>query len=116
MTVYRWVQRYEPKINKRMRLHLNLSGAPLRIDETYVKVGKAWKYLYRAVDKEGQTIGYMLGARRDISSAKRFFRKVERADHHCQPFTIGVDKHASYPEAFAMSVQEKDLPTNCKPR
>ena len=94
-TVFRWVQRYAPEINKRMRSHLKMSGASYRVDETYVKVGKAWKYLYRAVDKEGQTIEFMLSAKRDISAAKRFFKKVMRANHRRLPFSINVDKNAS---------------------
>ena len=49
-TVWRWAQRYAPEINKRMRPHLKMSGASYRLDETYVKVGKECKYLYRAVD------------------------------------------------------------------
>src|SRR5437016_3769060 len=114
--VFRWVQRYAPEINKRIRPHLKMSGTSYRIDETYIKVGKACKYLYRAVDKEGQTIEFMLSARRDVSAAKRFFRKVMRADHRRLPFTIGTDKHASYPEAFAASVREKVLPSDCKLR
>jgi len=106
-TVWRWVQRYAPEINKRMRPHLKMSGASYRLDETYVKVGTEWKYLYRAVDSMGCTIEFMLSARRDVSAAKRFFKKLMRADHRRLPFTIGTDKHASYPEAFAASVKEK---------
>lgn len=116
VTIFRWVQRYAPEINKRMRPHLKMSGASFRIDETYVKVGKTWKYLYRAVDKEGATIEFMLSAKRDVSAAKRFFKKLMRADHRRLPFTIGTDKHASYPEAFAASVKEKVLPFDCKLR
>lgn len=115
-TVFRWVQHYAPEINKRIRPHLKLAGASYRIDETYVKVGKAWKYLYRALDKDGQTIEFMLSAKRDISAAKRFFKKVMRADHRRLPFSISVDKHASYPEAFAASQEEKVLPPDCKLR
>jgi transposase-like protein len=115
-TVFRWVQRYAPEINKRIRPHLKMSGASFRVDETYVKVGKSWKYLYRAVDKEGATIEFMLSAKRDVSAAKRFFEKVMRADHRRLPFTIGTDKHASYPEAFAASTREKVLPRDCKLR
>jgi IS6 family transposase len=55
-TVFRWVQRYAPEINKRMRPHLKMSGTSFRLDETYIKVGKEWKYLYRAVDSAGDTI------------------------------------------------------------
>lgn len=87
-----------------------------RLDETYVKVDTEWKYLYRAIDSTGQTIEFMLSARRDVSAAKRFFKKMMRADHRRLPFTIGTDKHASYPEAFATSVREKVLPPDCKLR
>ncbi len=99
-----------------MRPHLKLAGASYRIDETYVKVGKQWKYLYRAVDKEGQTIEFLLSAKRDISAAKRFFKKMLRADHRRLPFSISVDKHASYPDAFSASQQEGILPLDCKLR
>jgi transposase-like protein len=116
VTIFRWVQRYAPEINKRMRPHLKLAGASYRIDETYVKVGKEWKYLYRAVDSAGNTIEFMLSAKRDVSAAKRFFKKMMRADHRRLPFTIGVDKNAAYPEAFAASVKEKVLPFDCKLR
>ena len=115
-TVFRWFQRYAPEINKRIRPYLKMSGASFRIDETCVKVGKVWKYLYRAVDKEGATIEFMLSAKRDVSAAKRFFKKMMRADHRRLPFIIGTDKHASYPEAFAASVVEKVLPFGCKLR
>jgi transposase-like protein len=90
-TIFRWVQRYAPEINRRIRPHLKLAGASYRIDETYIKVGKTCKYLSRAVDKEGNTIVFMLSAKPDVSSAKRFFRKMMRADHWRLPFTINVD-------------------------
>src|SRR3954471_9770057 len=115
-TVWRWVQRYAPEINKRIRPHLKLAGASYRLDETYIKVGKQWKYLYRALDKEGSTIEFMLSAKRDIAAAKRFFRKMMRADHRRLPFTISVDKNAAYPEAFTSSQNEKILPKDCKLR
>lgn len=108
--------RYAPEINKRMRPHLKMTGTSYRIDETYSKVGKSCKYLYRAVDKDGQTIEFMLSAKRDISAAKRFFKKMMRADHRRLPFTISVDKNAAYPDAFATSQAEKVLPLDCKLR
>ena len=74
-TVFRWVQRYAPDINKRLRQHLKMSGASYRVDETYIKIGKTCMYLYRAVDKEGNTIEFMLSAKRAVSAAKRFFKK-----------------------------------------
>jgi hypothetical protein len=75
-TVWRWVQRYAPEINKRMRPHLKMTGAFYRLDETYVKVGTEWKYLYRAVDSAGDTIKFMLSSRRNVSAAKRSRRGV----------------------------------------
>jgi transposase, IS6 family len=116
VTIFRWVQRYAPEINRRMRPHLKMSGTSYRLDETYVKVGKEWKYLYRAVDSAGQIIEFLLSAKRDVPAAKRFFKKLMRADHRRLPFTIGTDKHASYPEAFSASVKEKVLPSDCKLR
>jgi IS6 family transposase len=115
-TVFRWVQRYAPEINKRIRPYLRMSGASYRVDETYIKVGKTCKYLYRAIDKEGNTIEFMLSAKRDVAAAKRFFKKMMRAEHRRLPFSISVDKNAAYPEAFISSQKEKVLPHDCKLR
>jgi IS6 family transposase len=115
-TVFRWVQRYAPEFNKRIRQHLKMSGTSYRVDETYIKVGKTCKYLYRAVDKEGQTIEFMLSARRDVSAAKRFFKKMLRAEHRRLPFYISVDKNAAYPEAFSTSQVERVMPKDCELR
>jgi transposase, IS6 family len=68
------------------------------------------------VDKEGNTIEFMLSAKRDVSAAKRFFRKMMRADHRRLPFSISVDKNAAYPEAFTSSQEESVLPLNCQLR
>jgi transposase-like protein len=114
--VFRWVQRYAPEINKRIRQHLKMSGTSYRVDETYIKVGKSCKYLYRAVDKEGNTIEFMLSAKRDVSAAKRFFKKMMRAEHRRLPFSISVDKNAAYPEAFSTSQVEKLVPKDCELR
>jgi len=115
-TVFHWVQCYAPEINKRIRPHLKMSGASFRVDETYIKVGKTCKYLYRAVDKEGDTIEFMLSAKREVAAAKRFFKKMMRAEHRRLPFSISVDKNAAYPEAFSSSQVDKTLPPNCKLR
>ena len=115
-TVFRWVQRYAPEINKRIRQHLKMSGTSYREDETYIKVGNTCKYLYRAVDKEGQTIEFLLSAKRDIAAAKRFFRKMMRSDHRRLPFSISVDKNAAYPEAFTSLQAENILPSDCQLR
>jgi IS6 family transposase len=115
-TVFRRVQRYAPEINQRIRPHLKMSGTSYRVNETYIKVGKTYKYLYRAVDKEGQTIEFMLGAKRDVSAAKRFFKKLMRAEHRRRPCSISVDKKAAYPHAFTSSGDEKVIPHDCQLR
>jgi len=115
-TIFRWVQRYAPEIKKRIRQHLKMSGTSFRVDETYIKVGKSCKYLYRAVHKEGHTIEFMLSAKRDVSAAKRFFKKMMRADHRRLPFSISVDKNAAYPEAFSTSQEERVVPEDCQLR
>ena len=68
---------------KRTRPHLRMSNGSWRVDETYVRVKGRWTYLYRAVDSRGQTIDFLLAARRDTAAAKRFFRKAI-AQPHCR--------------------------------
>ena len=77
-----------------------MSGTSYRVDVTYIKVGKTCKYLYRAVDKEGNTVEFMLSAKRDVTAAKRFFKKIMRAEHRRLPLSISVDKNAAYPDAI----------------
>jgi transposase-like protein len=93
-----------------------MSGTSYRVDETYIKIGKTCKYLYRAVDKQGQTIEFMLSSKRDVSAAKRFFRKMMRAEQRRLPFSISVDKNTAYREAFTSSQEEKVLPQDCSLR
>jgi len=64
-TIYRWVQRYAPELDKRCRPHLKATTDSYRVDETYIKVKKEWKYLYRAVDSDGRTTDFMLSPKRD---------------------------------------------------
>lgn len=98
-TVYRWVQRYAPELEKRCRPQLKPTNDSWRVDETYIKVKGKWKYLYRAVDSSGNTIDFMLSAKRDKQAAKRFFRKALKAVHNSSPRVINVDKNAAYPPA-----------------
>lgn len=76
------------------------------MDETYIKVRGVWKYLYRAVDSEGNTLDFMLSAKRDGKAAAQFFRKVLKAQHTGSPRVINVDKNAAYP--VAMEALQKD--------
>src|SRR5438067_5786030 len=72
-TIYRWVQRYAPELDKRCRPHLKACNDSWKVDETYIKIKKTWMYLYRAVDSEGNTLEFLLSATRDAEAAKRFF-------------------------------------------
>src|SRR5437667_3193140 len=75
-TIYRWVQRYAPELDKRCRPHLKAYNDSWRVDETYIKIKKVWMYLYRAVDSEGNTLEFLLSPTRDAEAAKRFFLKA----------------------------------------
>ncbi len=72
----RWVQRYVPEFEKRWQRYARSVGTSWRVDETYIKVKGRWVYLYRGVDKEGQTIDFFLSERRDMAAAKRFLRQA----------------------------------------
>ena len=98
-TIYRWVQRYAPELEKRCRPHLRSTNDSYRVDETYVKIKGKWSYLYRAIDSTGQTIDFMLSAKRDARAAKRFFRKMLRLPQHSSPRVINVDQNKAYPPA-----------------
>src|SRR4028119_705403 len=95
-TVYRWVQTYAPELDKRCRSHLRPTNDSWRVDETYIEVKGEWKYLYRAVDSQGNTLDFMLSAKRDAPAAERFFRKALKAEHNQTPRVINVDKNAAY--------------------
>jgi transposase, IS6 family len=108
-TIYRWVQAFAPELEKRIRPHLRPTNDSYRVDETYVKIKGEWKYLYRAVDSTGQTIDFMLSAKRDARAAKRFFRKMLKAASHSSPRVINVDKNPAYPPAFEQLKEEETL-------
>jgi transposase, IS6 family len=112
-TIFRWVQRYAPELDKRCRPHLKITNDSYRVDETYIKIKKQWYYLYRAVDSTGATLDFMLSPTRDADAAERFFRKVLQASHVLAPRVITVDKHAAYPPAFDVLQQDSTLPETC---
>jgi transposase-like protein len=68
-TILRWVQRYVPIFEKRWLAYALPVGDSWRVDETYIKVRGQWVYLYRAVDKEGCTVDFLLSRRRDMAAA-----------------------------------------------
>ncbi len=112
-TIYRWVQRYAPELEKRCRPHLNTTNDSWRVDETYVKVKTTWMYLYRAVDSQGNTLEFLLKATRDAEAAKGFFSKTLAAPHTTTPRVITVDKNAAYPKAFNELQAEGAIADSC---
>jgi transposase, IS6 family len=115
-TVFRWVQVYAPELDQRLRPHLKLTNDSWKIDETYIRIKGTWKYLYRAVDSAGNTLDFMLSAKRDTKAAKRFFRKTLKAAHTQTPRVINVDKNPAYPPAVDELNAENNLPTRTKLR
>jgi putative transposase len=92
-TVHRWVVKVVPLFEKTFRKHKRPVGRSWRVDETYIKVKGSWKYLYRAVDKAGNTIDFLFRAKRDRAAARRFFEKA--IGQNGSPETITIDKSGS---------------------
>src|SRR5437588_3722549 len=72
VTLWRWVQKYAPELEKRLRKRLKSTNDSWRVDETYIRVKGKWRYLYRAVDSTGATLDFLLSAKQDAEAAKRF--------------------------------------------
>jgi IS6 family transposase len=103
-TIYRWVQHYAPEMEKRLRWYWKRPGISRswRVDETYVKVKGRWVYLYRAVDKGGDTIDFYLSPTRNTKTAKRFLGKALGGLKDWEkPLTINTDKAPTYGPAIA---------------
>src|SRR5215218_5787555 len=92
-TILRWVQRYIPEFEKRWNRYARSVGGSWRCDETYIKVKGRWTYLYRAVDKQGRTVDFLLSAKRDVTAAKRFFQQAMNGNG--TPRVITLDAYAA---------------------
>ena len=82
---------------------------PWHVDETYIRVDGEWRYLYRAVDGTGQTIDFLLSAKRDKKAAKRFFQRALGRDNTRNPCEIVTDRLKSYPAALRDMKREGEL-------
>jgi transposase-like protein len=92
-TLNRWVIKYASQIEKHFRLRRRPAGKSWRLDETYIKVKGEWQYLYRAVDRDGQTVDFLLTPQRDRAAAEAFLRKAIRGQG--VPEKITIDRSGS---------------------
>jgi len=92
-TILRWVQRYVPEYEKRWHSLARPVGTSWRVDETYVSVRGRWHYLYRAVDKHGKTVDFLLRRDRGIAAAQAFFRKALISVAPRVPRKVTLDGH-----------------------
>ena len=103
--IYRWVQKFTPQLEAAFRKGRKRPvGKSWRMDETYIKIKGQWKYLYRAVDKAGQTIDFLLTAHRDKKAALRFLKKAVR--QHGLPDTVTIDKSGANTAALETLKEE----------
>jgi len=102
-TVHRWAIKLLPVLEKAFRRSRRKTGRSWRMDETYIKVRGQWKYLYRAVDKAGDTVDFLLRAHRDKAAARRFFEQA--VERNGSPEKVTIDKSGSNVAALeAMNV------------
>jgi putative transposase len=105
-TLQRWVERFASLLDGKFRNRKKAVQGSWRMDETYIKVKGQWMYLYRAVDKYGATIDFLLRAKRDTKAAKSFFKKAVR--QHGKPDKINVDKSGA--NRAALDTINQDYP------
>ena len=84
--------------------------------ETHIKIKGKWQYLYRAIDKQGNTLDWVLSWYRNKKAAKRFFKKMLGNKHVKTPYVINVDKNAAFPPAHEELQKEGILPSTTKLR
>ncbi len=94
-TVANWVQKFGVLLAEAGRRYAKALGSRWYVDETYVRVGKTWAYLYRAVDESGQVVDVLLREKRDLESAKAFFEQAIKR-RGVVPEEVITDKHRAY--------------------
>lgn len=109
-TILRWVLRYVPEFEKKWNRLSHPVGTSRRVDETYIRVRGEWKYLYRAVDKQGHTVDFLLSEHRDIAAAKHFFRGA--IVKHGAPEKIRLGGYAATHTAVRELKESAILPIN----
>jgi putative transposase len=107
-TLHRWSIKMLPVLAATFRRRKRPVGLSWRMDETYVKVGGEWKYLYRAVDRDGDTVDFLLRAKRDHAAARAFFERA--MDLHGVPEKITIDKSGANTAAVVSIKADTGLP------
>jgi transposase, IS6 family len=115
-TLYRWTQRYAPELEKRTAWYRSRLSSSWRVDETYVRVKGRWKYLYRAIDKDGATLDFYLADRRNAKAAKRFLGAALKRSRMWIPRVITTDKNPAYGEAITELKKEGVIPPELEHR
>jgi len=115
-TIYRWVQEYAPEINKHTKPYLKMTCDSWKCDETYIKIKGEWHYLYRTMDKQGNTLDWMLSKHRNKKAVKRFFKKLLGNKHIVNPRVINVDKSPTFPPALNELQKENHASSETKLR
>jgi transposase-like protein len=99
VSVYRWVQRFAPEFAEAARARQHIVGDRWHVDETYLRVGGTWRYLFRAIDQFGQVIDVFLSPRRDAQAARGFFeRAIDRT--RISPVEVTTDRYRVYPRVL----------------
>ena len=101
-TIHRWAIKILPVLAAICRRRKRPVGKSWRMDETYIKVAGQWKYLYRAVDETGDTVDFLLRAKRDDAAARAFFERA--IGLHNLPEKVAIDKSGSN-KAAIVSIQ-----------
>ena len=107
-TILRWVKFYLPEFEKRWSRYARPVGGSWRMDETYIKVGGRWVYLYRAVDKSGRTVDFLLSRNRDVNAAKTFLGSAMKNTR--KPAKITLDAYAASHRAVLEMKETGELP------
>jgi transposase-like protein len=107
-SMHRWLIKLAPLFEKAFRRYKRPVGKSWRMDETYGRSGGQWKFLYRAVDKEGNTVDFLLRAHRDKAATRRYFEKA--IDQNGEPETITVDKSGANLAALEALNAERETP------
>ena len=115
-TIWRWVQRYGPEMEQRLRSHLKPTKKSWRVDETYIRVKGRWCYLYRAIDSAGATIDFLLSELGAADAAKQLFRNALSDPRRLQPRVINTDQAPIYGSAIPDLKKEGALRRRCRHR